>query len=274
MSRRRILITVKTYPSISIKYDELVCTAGFDEAGNWVRIYPIPFRKLAYDQQYPKYAWIEMDLVKNTSDFRPESYRPRDILAANSIEFYGKIGTENNWANRKAIVLKHVYDNITELIDEAKTKGKYVSLAVFKPNSVKDLAYKPVARKWNTKQEAFLRQKSLFEKRDDFKVVRKLPFKFSYKFSDSSGRECTLMNEDWEVGALYWNCLKRHGGNEEAACQDVKKKYLDEFVRTRDLYFFLGTTKLNQLRAPNPFVIIGTFHPKKDTQLELDFRKE
>ncbi|CAN5301166.1 hypothetical protein BH23BAC3_BH23BAC3_18800 [soil metagenome] len=33
--REKILITVKTYPTLSGKYDELVCTAGFvkTEAG-------------------------------------------------------------------------------------------------------------------------------------------------------------------------------------------------------------------------------------------------
>ena len=79
MSKKRVLITVKTYPSISVKYDELVCTAGIDEQGNWIRIYPIPFRKLDYSKQYQKYHWIEIDLVKNSKDFRPESYRPKDI---------------------------------------------------------------------------------------------------------------------------------------------------------------------------------------------------
>lgn len=74
--REKVLVTVKTYPTLSGKYDELVCTTGFREDGSWVRIYPIPFRKKSYDEQYSKYDWIEIDLVKNTSDFRPESFRP------------------------------------------------------------------------------------------------------------------------------------------------------------------------------------------------------
>lgn len=41
----KVLVTVKTYPTISVKYDELVCTAGFREDGSWIRIYPIPFLK-------------------------------------------------------------------------------------------------------------------------------------------------------------------------------------------------------------------------------------
>jgi len=76
MAKTKVLITVKTYPAISKKYEELVCTAGFLEDGSWIRIYPIQFRKKAYNEQYSKYDWIEADLVKKTSDFRPESFRP------------------------------------------------------------------------------------------------------------------------------------------------------------------------------------------------------
>ena len=65
MAKTKVLITVKTYPAISSKYDELVCTAGFLEDGRWIRIYPIQFRKKSFEEQYKKYDWIEIDLVKN-----------------------------------------------------------------------------------------------------------------------------------------------------------------------------------------------------------------
>ena len=39
MALTKVLITVKTYPTLSTKYDELVCTAGFREDGSWIRIY-------------------------------------------------------------------------------------------------------------------------------------------------------------------------------------------------------------------------------------------
>jgi hypothetical protein len=57
MAKTKVLITVKTYPAISSKYDELVCTAGFLEDGSWIRIYPIQFRKKAFEEQYKKYDW-------------------------------------------------------------------------------------------------------------------------------------------------------------------------------------------------------------------------
>ena len=75
MAKLRVLIAVKTYPTISKKYEELVCTAGFREDGSWIRIYPVQFRKKAYSEQYAKYDWIEVDL-KKSNDFRPESFSP------------------------------------------------------------------------------------------------------------------------------------------------------------------------------------------------------
>ncbi len=120
--RERVLITVKTYPTLSGKYDELVCTAGFREDGSWVRIYPIPFRKKSYDEQYSKYDWIEIDLVKNTSDFRPESYRPYSHDSQIKILDHIGTGKKRDRAARKAIVLQHVYADLAVLISEAKDK--------------------------------------------------------------------------------------------------------------------------------------------------------
>lgn len=75
------------------------------------------------------------------------------------------------------------------------------------------------------------------------------------------------MIEDWELGALYWNCLADAKGDEEIACQKVKEKYLDYMWCQCDLFFFVGTTKQFHYVSPNPFIIIGIFYPQKiDTQ--------
>ena len=67
------------------------------------------------------------------------------------------------------------------------------------------------------------------------------------------------MIEDWEIGMLYFNCLKKHH-NESIAVTKVKEKYFNEFIK-KDLYFFMGTTKKFHNVAPNPFIIIGVFYP-------------
>ncbi len=107
MAKTKVLIAVKTYPTLSAKYDELVCTAGFLEDGTWIRIYPLPFRKKAYHEQYKKYDWIELDLVKNESDFRPESFRPLSLES--EINIIGHIDTKSEWDERKKFCLGKIY---------------------------------------------------------------------------------------------------------------------------------------------------------------------
>jgi hypothetical protein len=272
MAKTKVLITVKTYPTISSKYDELVCTAGFKEDGSWVRIYPIPFRKKSYEEQYKKYEWIELDLVKNESDFRPESFRPYSFDS--EIKVIEKIDTSHNWNERKKIVLSKVYHDTAKLIAEAKNKEICTSLAVFKPSNVKDFIIQKVSKDWDQKKIRKLKAKSeqieFFRNSDDpFRVVNKLPYKFSYVYEDFNGIESTMMIEDWEIGALYWNLISKYNGDEKKVIDDVRFKYFDDFAKTKDLYLFLGTTQLHHYVSWNPFIIIGTFHPKPETQLTM-----
>lgn len=276
--RTKILITVKAYPAISKKYNETVCTAGITEQGEWIRIYPIPFRQLDYDKQFRKYEWIELDLVRNRSDFRPESYRPKDLFMKDMISFGIIKADGGSWAERRKHVLNKVYTSLEQLITEAKDKKICTSLAVFKPTKIVDFLFEETKREWKKEKLEFLKSKrlqlNLFENEDEndiseFEVVNKLPYKFSFKFEDETGKISTLMIEDWETGMLFWNSLIRSKGDEQKACDDVKKKYFDDFAKTKDYYFFLGTTKRYHFTAPNPFVIIGDFRPKHIVQEQL-----
>jgi len=273
MAKTRVLIAAKTYPTISSKYDELVCTAGFLEDGSWIRIYPIPFRKKSYNEQYSKYDWVEIDLVKNKSDFRPESFRPYSYDT--EIKIVGKLDTKNYWADRKKIALNNVHTNLASLIKDAHNKEICTSLAVFKPSKIIDFIAVEVERDWDKKKIEQLKanrdQTNLFEHPEDpFEVVQKLPYKFSFIFEDDEGKQSKLMIEDWETGQLFWNCLAKHEGNESKAIEDVKYKYFEDFAKTKDLHFFLGTTAVHHYASKNPFMIIGTFHPKIETQFSLD----
>ncbi len=167
--------------------------------------------------------------------------------------------------------------SITELIEEAKKPPHYASLAVYKPREILDL----VAKKYTDAQmrEYEIRAKGLAEKSqqvdlfsgeiDPFELVEKVPYEFSYRLIDGDGKERTMMIEDWEINMLYRNCLERANGDESIAIAKVREKYFDDFVKTKDLHLFLGTTKANHLRARNPFIIIGTFHPGFDLQGRL-----
>ena len=263
--RKRIYITVKTYPTISKEYSELVCTAGILEDGSWIRLYPVPFRKLDFDQKYRKYTWIEVDVTRNLNDFRPETYRPNlETLAVEPKTSNKRV----DWDERKRIIFKNqkIYTNLQELISKARADD--TSLAIFKPTKVLDLLVEETDRDWDPDKLTILRnlsqQMSLFQTPEEleaeFKVVQKVPYKFSYHFEDDSGKHSTLMIEDWEIGMLYFNSLAAADGNEKVAIEKVRKKYFDYFT-TRDLYFFMGTTKEHHRVSKNPFIIIGAFYP-------------
>lgn len=275
MPKTRILIVVKTYPTLSEKYDELVCTAGFREDGTWIRIYPIPFRKLDYEKQYHKWQWIEIDVVKNKSDFRPESYRPTDLDKPFILQ--ERVDCKDNWALRKKLVLQNVYTDMAKLIQDAKDNKIGTSLAIVKPKEIIDFVCESCEREWDeeklSKVNANLAQTDLFEQQGLerlFKIVKKLPYKFSYIFKTDDGPH-KLMIEDWELGQLYWKCLK-DSNDEQIACQKVKEKYFEWMAKKRDLYFFMGTTLRYHKSGRNPFIIIGAFYPPKlsdGNQLQL-----
>jgi hypothetical protein len=200
-------------------------------------------------------------------------YKVGDIY---KISLGDSIDTKDGWNERKKIILENntIYRNLKELIKKAHNNE--LSLAIFKPTEILDLVVEKTEREWNQENLDSLKQKanqfSLFDSVEkvekEFLIVDKLPYKFSYKFIDEAGKESTLMIEDWEIGALYWNSLKSSNYDENKAINLVRKKYLDEFSK-KDIYLFLGTTRQYHSWAKNPFVIIGVFYPPIKTQESL-----
>jgi hypothetical protein len=47
----KVLIFGKTYPELSTKYVETVCTGGLLESGQPIRLYPVPLRYLEGENQ-------------------------------------------------------------------------------------------------------------------------------------------------------------------------------------------------------------------------------
>lgn len=274
MPKERILITVKTYPTLSRKYGELVCTAGIREDGSWVRLYPVPFRLMDYQNRYSKYDWIETSLVKSSSDPRPESYHPidlQDIIKA------GHLGTENSWCGRRRLILGQgaVYNKMQDIIDSAKNNK--LSLAVFKPVRIIDFRRKDDDPEWDVRKLEEMKSRAdqgdLFLKSNMQKmanIMPKLPYKFYYRFADAEGKESEMQILDWETGQLYWKCLWQTGGNEKEALLKVSEKYHNEFLK-KDLHLFLGTTLQYHNWAINPWVIIGVFPIPHEQQLELTY---
>lgn len=207
MAAQRVLITVKTYPTLSRKYGETVCTAGVREDGSWMRIYPVPFRRLEETEQYRKFDWIEADFIPSKSDPRPETHHAADLT---KLIPSGHMGTEDDWRERRELLLGRakVFDRLEPLMIGAKANE--LSLAVFKPTKIRDFIWEEDEREWKPEKLAQTRDKArqveLFTEeawRETFKVIPKVPYAFSYRFEDADGRESTMQVLDWECGQLF-----------------------------------------------------------------------
>lgn len=254
MAWERILVTVMTYPVLSRKYGELVCTAGIREDGSWVRIHPVPLRRLGEKQQYSKFDWIELKLVKSRGDRRPESYAPADL---EGIRVVGNVGTEDNWRERRKLLLKtaKVYDRLQLLVDGANANT--VSLAVFKLKRALNFDWNEGEPDWNAARVEALRnnvsQGDLFDNehwKRTFELIPKLPYDFNYQFTDKAGDMHERQVLDWELGEYYWECDKAN--LKSLVLPGVHKRYFYEF-RGTDLHFILGTLH----RFPSTWVIVG-----------------
>lgn len=259
-SREKILITVMTYPHPSESYRESVCTAGINESGQWIRLYPVDYRYQPRQNQFRKYQWIEADLEKTDTakDNRPESYRP-DL---DTLRIVGEpLSTKIRWKERRDIIDAMPHRTVNQWRmqwDVDKT-----SLGIVRPKRVLDLEIRPADEKWKPKWEALFSQLMLFGPQQ--KPLRKLPYSFHYVFEcEDSDKPHTAMCEDWELGVLFLNECERLGSEEKAAAS-VRRKFLDELCRDdKDTRFFMGT------RFPfNAWMVLGVFWPPHDSQGKL-----
>ncbi|WP_375659320.1 hypothetical protein [Bartonella sp. MR30HLJHH] len=157
------------------------------------------------------------------------------------LSFAGPISSKWNWKEPKCLILAKntVYTNLHTVIVGAKSNE--FSLAIFKPARIKKFSFKPINPIRNPKREEvvyeLIRQGSFFDKTNNFIRTKKLPYKFSYEFTDDKNVNSTLMIADWEIGQLYWNCRKRVKSDKEAI-QLVQQKYYNDIANTKDVYFF------------------------------------
>jgi len=185
--KRKILVTVKTYSCLSLKHKEVVCTAGLTRGGRWIRIYPIPYRFMKAENKFSKYQWIEANIIKNTADPRPESYK-----IIEGIRPLDAIPTNDNWLKRRKLVLKNVYTDIDKLICEARDINNYISLATFKPKKIIGFHIEKEVSKLEIKKKRQTLEKQMSKQAAKF-LIKQVPYKFFYSFIDENGKRSRLV---------------------------------------------------------------------------------
>lgn len=245
-----------------------MCTAGITENGEWFRIYPIPFRTLNEYKKFNRYTWLEAEVVSDTRDPRPESYR----INTTTMDILDNVPPQGDWGRRRQLILQNtqVYTNLSFVFEAAKN-NKF-SLCTFKPTKylgVKIVANPKPAPTKDEEREFINSTRSLFDdedSRNEFTAMPHIPYKFKLHFEDDAGVESAMSIIDWEISQLYLNLKNRHGV--PTALQQVEEKLVG-FTENKDLYLFLGTMKQMHIRKTrNPYTIIGLFYPPNTTKYQ------
>jgi hypothetical protein len=250
--RKRVLVTVKTYPTPAKKGIEVSCTAGITKDRKWIRLFPLPFRFLRGEKQFKKYQWIEVAVTK-ASDPRPDSW----VVDLGSIKVLGNpIPTFGGWQARKAIVLPLLAPSLCHLVKTREKTG--ATLGIFKPKEIMELIIEPEEpATWTEQQLSILSQESMFDRKPS-KILEKIPYKFIYLFKcdDPDCRGHRLSVVDWEVAQAYRSWRECYSNQWE---RPFRQRFETEMIHKRDTHFYVGTLRAH----PDSWIIIGLFYPPR-----------
>lgn len=257
----RILILCKTYPSPSGKHTETSCVAGMHEDGQFIRLFPVPFRLIGDERQFKKWQWITARIEKATNDHRIESHR----VFVDTIERDGDpISPKNGWQERRTHIEKNtIFSDFAALAESRIDRGS--TIGILRPSKIIGLDITPTERpQWTPEEKQKLlrhqQQSGLFDETDakNIATLKKLPFDFHYRYRCHSNGNYTEYRHkiaDWEVGALFWNCRKKYGAKWEAPF----RKKIETDLPATDLMLLMGTIH----RFPDQWLIISLIYPPR-----------
>lgn len=238
----KVLITVKAKPEPSAKYGDTVCVAGIrldTEKLHWVRIYPIPFRRMEELQKFQKWSVVEVPLTPAQEDPRAESYKPnRDALKV--VE-----NPSSNWKHRLEYLEPMISDlsmcQINSLARDFSTL-RYPSLAAIMPHEIQEIIVEPFPG-WTEEQKQNVHKEldlfDVLEGRTEVQTLEEPRFTMKIKFlcQELECKSHTLSYLDWELEALSRR-LKESPFEE--ARQEIIKRYSNVLAPEKEVVFFVG----------------------------------
>lgn len=252
MPSQNVLIWAKTYPELSTRYTETVCTAGCTEDGKPIRLYPLPLRYLPEHGRYSLYSWVTANVEQSTADSRPESSK-----VIGDIRVGEKVDSKHYWEERKKIIFSDTswhYECLEDLkaaqIAERTSLG-FVKVGAIDRIWIKRRTQEEIADHWKKLAE-LKSQLHLFA--PDVKNLEPQAFRVHIAW------RCQRLHGDkpcpgHTAGVLDWGLgeLGRRSGEEAAKKRMEELCQLDKY----DLGFFVGNFKAH----PRNFGIIGLWYP-------------
>lgn len=249
---KRVFILVKAYPQPSRAYQETVCCAGITETGEFVRLYPIRYRRLKPEARFERYDLVQVEGEKPRDDHRPESFH----VDEDSIRIV-RTGRSSDANSKPLIWLPYVSPSLDALRGANDDPERRTSLGIVMPDagSVR-FSWKPTAAADEADQAisaSLQHQSSLIE--DPLEPLDSPEYVFRVSWT-SNGRKSEGAIHDWEVQAAYRAYKRKY---HERALDMMKQQYQEEMAG-RNLHFFLGTMKAH----PKQFIIVGLLRSSPD----------
>ncbi len=266
--KKRLLIWGKTYPEFSKTYYETVCTGAVDgDSGKLVRIYPITLRYM--QEPFKLYDWVEAEVERNSSDFRPESYRIRQ----QTLRLRDHLKTTTaGWEERARWLVRpgNVFESVEAL--QAAEERDHTSLGLVKPKSISrfyaDTKSLEEKQEWDQQRDAAIQQKDLFV--DAESKINDLEFpwaqyrvEFTCENANCHGHDMSIL--DWGIYVLDRNQQKTKKDYKQAEAAVLAKLHEITDPKKKNAYFFLGNTKAHCRN----FMVVGFFYPPQSKQLLL-----
>lgn len=262
----KVLVLVKTMPQLSAQYNDTVCVAGLAlDPLRWVRLYPVPFRYLAVENQFTKYALIKVKVRLSDGDPRFESLK----IDATSIRVEDELDSRDGWKLRARYVEPVGEVSLCQLRRNIDDDDNGPSLGLVRPQcgSVK-LQLETTSPE--TDKQAMKRRRILIRQELDLggafvdqgliKLAKPPRLSGWFCFTCEGEPECTghrLGFIDWEFAALQYN--KKSLDIEGLKNLLVAKFETNPTAQGKDLRFFVGN--LHDKVKRNAFQILGLYYP-------------
>jgi len=225
-----LMVNCKTYPAVSAKYVETVCTGGVQATGEFVRLYPVPFRFLDAKEQYGRWDVIQVRAYRDTKDTRPESWhleRGTPIVVVDTVT-----SDKRKW--------EWMRKTVHHSADAMEQKGLTNGCVRIDPI---ELYWKPDPKEWTPSQLGVIQQGDLFATKEQMQeVADRVPWQFRLKYRETnSGIERDGKVLAWSYYQGFRRARNEVGSDEAALDRVVEKVRASIFNPEKTVFAILGT---------------------------------
>jgi hypothetical protein len=257
VTRLRLLVTVKTAPHPTHRYDETVYAAGISAdpfRPGWIRLAPIPVRELGPGAAFWTYDVISVDARPAGPEHHRGSWQPvpRTLVREHHLK---------RWRWRRPWLDPYLGESMCRLGRDASGRPDTPLLALVRPRQVDGLVLAPHPG-WTIEQRRRLhayadRLDPAGHRHPD--SLRAPRFTGAYRYRcpeyDCAGHQQTIL--DWEFVALQHRLGRLPDARLRAA---LSAAFLSRICGAdRDLAFYLG----RPIGRPDAFDVLGVYWPPR-----------